>query len=104
MTITMHDTQAYSIVELRLLLASLNGQTFKADSKAEAYDWIEGQLKSYRYDHLGKTERGVVRQYLRTYTGYSVSQLSRLMSGWHKSPTVRLKTDRRAQFAQRVNP
>ena len=38
MNITMSDTRTYTIPELTLLLASLDGVNFQAESKAEAYD------------------------------------------------------------------
>jgi hypothetical protein len=64
MTITMTDTRTYTIPELKVLLASLEGVSFKADSKAEAYDWLEEQLFRYKYDRLGRTSKGVVKAYL----------------------------------------
>ena len=95
----MHHTKTYSINELKELLANLDGQTFVAENKAEAYDWIEGQLKRYRYDRLRKKERRVVRQYIQTYTGYSTSQLTRLIKGWTETRKVRLKVYKRHKFA-----
>lgn len=96
----MHHTKTYTIDELRALLGTLDGQTFEAESKAEAYDWLEEQLKRYRYDKLGKRERGLVRQYLRTYTGYSASQLSRLIGRWTTTRQLRLKQYQRHKFAR----
>jgi len=95
----MHHDKTYTFDELRTLLTTLEGQTFKAENKAEAYDWVEGQLKRYRYDHLRKKERKVVRQYIRTYTGYSTSQLTRLIAGWTKTRQVRLRQYKRHKFA-----
>lgn len=96
----MHHTKTYTIDELRALLGTIDGQTFEAESKAEAYDWIEGQLKRYHYDKLGKRERGLVRRYLRTYTGYSASQLSRLIGRWTTTRKLRLKQYQRHKFAR----
>jgi transposase InsO family protein len=96
----MHHTKTYTIDELRALLATLEGQTFKAENKAEAYDWIEGQLKRYRYDRLRKKDRRVIRQYLKTYTGYSASQLTRLIARWKQTHRVRLKAYKRHMFAR----
>ncbi len=96
----MHHTKTYTMDELRKLLATLEGQTFKAENKAEAYDWIEGQLKRYRYNHLRKKERKVVRQYIKTYTGYSNSQLTRLIARWKQTRRVRLKVYQRHMFAR----
>lgn len=97
----MHYTKTYTIDELRGLLKSLNGQTFEADNKAEAYEWIRRQLKAYRYDHLRKKQRGLVRQYLRTYTGYSPSQLSRLIEQWTNNRKLLPVQYKRHQFARK---
>ena len=60
MTITMSDTRTYTIEELKILLATLEGASFQPESKAEAYDWIEEQLYRYKYDRLSKPDKGVV--------------------------------------------
>lgn len=95
----MHHTKTYTIPELRELIAGLDGQTFRCDNKAEAYDWVEGQLKRYHYTKLRKKGRGVVRRYLRIYTGYSASQLSRLIERYVRTRKVRLVNYQRHRFA-----
>ncbi len=97
----MSDTRTYTISELTTLLASLEGVSFKAESKAEAYDWIEGQLYRYKYDRLNKPGKGVVRAYLQKYTSYSVSQLTNLISKWNTTQHVTLARYERHQFATR---
>jgi transposase InsO family protein len=97
----MHDDKTYTIDELKALLETTKGQTFKAESKAEAYDWIESCLKRYRYDRLSKVNRGVVRQYILVYTGYSTSQLSRLIARWVKTRKLRLKDYQRHTFVRK---
>lgn len=99
MTITMHHTKYYSLDELRAVLDAQGGQSFTAESKAEAYDWIEGQLHHYRYTKLGKKDRGLVRRYLALYTGYSAAQLSRLIAQWRRTRMLRLPQYVRHRFA-----
>lgn len=96
----MRTHKNYTIKELRGLLKSLNGQTFEAENKTEAYLWIKKQLQHYRYDHLLKKERGVVRQYLRTYTGYSSAQLSRLIGRWITTRKLQPARYTRHEFAR----
>jgi transposase InsO family protein len=95
----MNDTRTYTISELRILLASLDGVSFKPESKAEAYDWIEEQLFRYKYDRLGKTDKGVVRAYLQKYTSYSPTQLSCLIAKWRTTRHVKLASYKRHSFA-----
>lgn len=42
----------------------------------------------------------VVRQYIRTYTGYATSQLTRLIASWVKTRKVQLKAYKRHRFAR----
>ena len=67
----MSSTHTYTIPELTNLLASLDGVSFKAESRAEAYDWIEERLYHYKYKRLDKPSKGVVQAYMRKYTIYS---------------------------------
>lgn len=94
----MSDTRTYTISELKVLLAGLEGVSFKAESKAEAYDWIEDQLFRYKYDRLDKPSKGVVKAYLSKYTSYSKSQLTRLTTKWHTTRHVKLATYKRHRF------
>ncbi len=97
----MHDTRTYTISELTVLLAGLEGVSFKPESKAEAYDWIEEQLSKYKYDRLRKPDKGVVRAYLRKYTSYSEPQLTNLIAKWRATRHVKLASYRRHAFASR---
>lgn len=97
----MRHTKTYTIDELKGLLKSLNGQTFEANNKAEAYKWIKRQLKQYRYDHLRKKQRGLVRLYLHTYTGYSPAQLSRLIEQWTTNRKLQPAEYKRHKFARK---
>jgi hypothetical protein len=99
MTITMNDTRTYTIPELILLLDSLEGVSFRADNKAETYDWIEDQLYRYKYDRLDKPSKGVLKAYLGKYTSYSKSQLTRLTTKWRATHHVKLVGYTRHRFA-----
>jgi hypothetical protein len=97
----MHDTRTYTISELKLLLTGLEGVSFKPESKAEAYDWIEEQLFRYKYASLNRPSKGVVRAYLYKYTSYSPTQLSCLIAKWRSTRHVKLDGYERHQFATR---
>ncbi len=95
----MTDTRTSTIPELKVLLASLDGVSFKAESKAEAYDWLEEQLFRYKYDHLRKPHKGVVKAYLQKFTSYSDSQMDRLVAKWSDTRHVKLANYQRHSFA-----
>lgn len=97
----MHDARTYTISELIALLAGLEGVSFKPESKAEAYDWIEEQLFKYKYDALRKPDKGAIRAYLRKYTGYGSTQLTSLIAKWRSTRHVKLASYKRHSFATR---
>ena len=49
------------------------------NSKDECYRWIEATLRHFRYHHLNKSEKGIIKQYLLMASGYSRAQITRLI-------------------------
>jgi len=86
---------------MRQLLKAAATLSFSATNTAEAYRWIEEMLRATRYATLRKKDRGIVRQYLQTMTGYSVAQLTRLIARWRKAGRLRVTQYRRHSFARR---
>jgi hypothetical protein len=80
------------------VLESLDGVSFRAENKADAYDWVEEQLFRYKYDRLDRPSKGVVQAYVRKYTSYSHAQLARLIAKWRTTRHVKLATYHRHQF------
>lgn len=75
--------------------------SFSASNTAEAYQWIEELLRSTRYYQLRKKDKGTVRTYIRTMTGYSKAQLDRLIARWRKTGRIRVTIYRRHSFSRR---
>ena len=69
-----------SIAELKEFVKLSNHTRFRSTDRAEAYEWIGRTLGKFRYFGLSKKEKGIVRQYLRAMTGYSDTQLDRLIA------------------------
>ena len=61
------------------------------DSKTEKYEWITKELVRFKYSRLCKKEKGVVILYLRKVTGYSRSQLTRLIEQYIKHGKISFK-------------
>ena len=102
MTITMqNNARTPTIPEIKHLLTATQLLSFKATSKQEAYRWVEQMLQATRYWKLTKKERRVVRTYLTKITGYSSSQLTRLIARWRICGTLRIKQYRRHSFPRR---
>lgn len=79
MTIGMNDDNIVSIAQLREFLKLSNRATFSRTDRDEAYEWIGQALGKFGYHRLVKKDKGVVRAYIRRVTGYSDTQLDRLI-------------------------
>ena len=80
----MNDDNIVSIAQLREFLELSNSATFSRTDRDEAYEWIGRTLGRFGYHRLTKKERGVVRAYIRKVTGYSDTQLDRLVRRKHE--------------------
>ena len=80
MTIGMNDDSVVSIAQLREFLKLSNSATFSSENKTEAYEWIGRTLAKFRYSRLRKKEKGIVKKYLVAMTGYSETQVDRLIN------------------------
>jgi len=88
MNITMTDTRVFSVSELKRLISATEGIRFEAHDPDQVYPWVEETLRKYRWHRLGRKARGTVRSYLAKVTGYSSSQLTRLIAQWDETGTV----------------
>lgn len=76
----MNDDSVVSIAQLREFLKLSNSATFSSENKTEAYEWIGRTLAKFRYSRLRKKEKGIVKKYLVAMTGYSETQVDRLIN------------------------
>jgi transposase InsO family protein/predicted DNA-binding transcriptional regulator AlpA len=80
----MTNTRNLSVSEIEAFLKAPKVAEFSAISKNEAYKWIESCLVSSEYWTLKRHQRGIVRKYLSLMTGYSNSQIDRLVDRWRQ--------------------
>ncbi len=81
MTINMNDDSMGSIAQLQEFLKLSKGARFSKTDRDEAYEWVGRTLGRFRYFSESKKERGVVKRYIRSMTGYSDPQIDRLIAG-----------------------
>lgn len=80
MVIDMNDSQLHTVSQLRAFLdGSLAMKFSPPGNDLERYGFITAVLKRLHYQRLGRSDKGVVRRYLCSITGYSRSQLTRLI-------------------------
>jgi hypothetical protein len=76
----MNDDNVTSIAQLREFLKLSNGAKFTSENRTEAYVWIGRTLGKFRYTRLKKKEKGIVKHYVMAMTGYSETQVDRLIA------------------------
>ena len=72
-------------------------------SKPERYQFIRKTLVNFVYSKASKPDKGLLRQYLSKITGYSPSQLSRLISKHKKTGKVDWKPATNNGFCQKYS-
>src|SRR5674476_45320 len=85
MVINMIDVKLRSIAQLQEFLDATQEISFTGtpgNSDSQRYEHISRVLKRFEYPGRSKGERGVVLAYLRRTSGYSRSQLTRLVGRW----------------------
>ena len=76
----MEDNNVTSIAQLREFLKLSNSAAFSSTNTEESYAWIDKAYVKFRYRNLKKKEKGVVKKYIRAMTGYSDTQVDRLLA------------------------
>lgn len=68
---------------------------FQSTDRDEAYEWIGQTLGRFRYHSETKKNKGVIKRYVMTMTGYSETQIDRLIA--RKKETGRAVVKERTQ-------
>lgn len=75
----MNDDTVVSMAQLKELVKLGNSATFIRNNQTEAYQWINTTLGKFRYFRESKKHRGIIKAYISVMTGYSDSQVDRLI-------------------------
>ncbi|HCB35409.1 MAG: hypothetical protein A2W52_03120 [Candidatus Taylorbacteria bacterium RIFCSPHIGHO2_02_49_25] len=82
--IDIQDDSITSVAQLQALIKAaeaLGVETVKRkNSMVEVYGWMNDILLRLKYRSLRKKEKGIVRKYLRLYSGYAESHIDHLIS------------------------
>ncbi len=86
MVINMDETRLTTIAQIEEFLGGIGQVEFTAHGgDVERYAHISRVLRRFDYPRRSKPERGVLLTYLRHTSGYSRSQLTRLVARWQSS-------------------
>lgn len=86
----MNDSHISSFSQLKEIQNVSVTPSFAFDSHRDAYAWVNEILNRFQYHKKGRTkrEKNMIRTYIRRYTAYSPSQLTRLVKEKEKTNTL----------------
>lgn len=77
----MNDDHLISVAQLAEFAKLGNTAKFiSISSKKETYEWVDATLGKFRYRSLRKKDKGIVKRYLMTMTGYSEGAIDKLIA------------------------
>jgi len=100
----MNDGQLQTVEQVRGFLEGSETVEFRGLTVKEKYYWIEEVLIRFRYRRLKRDEKGVIRRYIGKVTGYSRSQVSRLIREYKRTGGLRRTQYRRHRFPRMYTP
>jgi transposase InsO family protein len=109
MVINMDESRLRTIVQLQEFLDATPEVSFTGaagEDDTQRYEHISRVLKRFDYRQRGKRERGVLLAYLRRTSGYSRTQITRLVARWDENrlaavPLAKRYCAPRAPFARK---
>ena len=104
MLLNMNDGKLQTIEQVKQFLEGSEALEFRGLTAQGKYCWIEEVLKRFRYHHLKRGEKGMIRRYLQKVTGYSRSQVSRLIAEYKRVGRLRRTEYRRHRFPWKYTP
>jgi len=84
----MDDRELRMLEEVKQFLDSSQRIEFRGLNVKEKYGWTEEVLKRFKYQRLKKAGKGVIREYIEKVTGYSRSQVNRLIGRYQESGEI----------------
>lgn len=97
--ITMNDTKLDSPESIEAFLEGTDKLDFSVP-KENLYEWIAGTLKRTNYFNLRKKDKRPVIEYMERLTGYSWSQLKRLIAQYRDKKWIGRRASTRHKFAK----
>jgi hypothetical protein len=90
-----------TLEQVKQFVDSSQGIEFSGLNLKEKYRWIEEVLKKFKYQWLKKNGKGILRRYIEKVTGYSRSQVARLVGRYQESGMLRVTEYHRHRFPEK---
>jgi transposase InsO family protein len=100
----MDDGQLQTVEQVKQFLEGSEAVGFRGLTAEEKYNWIEEVLKRFRYHRLKRAEKRVIRRYVQKVTGYTRSQVSRLIAEYKQKGRLEKTEYRRHRFPRKYTP
>src|SRR5271169_234165 len=100
----MKDGERLSLEQIRAFLEASEEVGFKAASQKELYAWTERTLCAQEYASLGRSGKGLVKQYIGKVTGLSRAQVTRLIGKYAENGTLQVRRGRGRRFKSHYSP
>ena len=97
----MNDEKLQTIEQVKQFLEGSKAVEFRGLTTEERYCWIKEVLIRFKYHHLKRDEKGVIRRYIERITGYSRAQVSRLIREYRRTGRLKRTEYRRHQFPRK---
>ena len=81
----MNDGQLQTVERVRGFLEGSEAVEFRGLTAQGKYCWVEEVLIRFKYHRLKRGEKGVIHRYIEEVTGYSRSQVSRLIAEYKRT-------------------
>ncbi len=92
--VKMQDAEKLSLEQIQAFLDASEGVRFEGEERGELCGWITAALRQQGYREQGKRVRGLLLRYVGKMTGFSRSQVTRLVSQYmeHRDVAVNTRT------------
>ena len=97
MIVTLRTEGLQSLEQIKAFVEGSAPLGFEPPDRDAVYDWLVTELRRFGYIRLGKTDKGLMRQYLARVSGLSRAQITRLITQFRQTGQI---SDRRGQPAQ----
>jgi transposase len=101
MQLIMDDKQIQTLEQIQQFVASSRGIEFCGLNLKEKYLWTEEMLRKFKYPWLKRKGKGILRRYIEKVTGYSRSQVARLVGRYQESGILRVTEYHRHRFPEK---
>ena len=97
----MNDGQLQRVEQVRRFMEGSEAVEFEGLTTKEKYCWIEEVLIRFKYHRLKRSEKGLIRRYVKKVTGYSRSQVARLVTEYKRRGQLKKTEYRRYRFPRK---